>query len=164
MAGGRKPKIGTIHEAMERNDPDECWPWPHLIDRGYGLLSIDGKKCRAHRASYEHYVGPIPEGMFIDHICGNTPCFNPAHLRAVTPKGNTEHFTRLSSNNTSGHRGVHFNKKMGKYQAYVQHSRKRIHCGYHDTAEEAGAAALAKRTELGFLTGFNDIINKDGQS
>jgi hypothetical protein len=49
------------------------------------ICSIEGcdrsAVCRgAHRVSYEHYVGPIPKGLEIDHLCRVRHCVNPAHL------------------------------------------------------------------------------------
>ncbi len=54
----------------------------------YGCIKVDGKARRAHRVSYELLVGPIPHGFVIDHICRNTLCCNPDHLRAMTNREN----------------------------------------------------------------------------
>lgn len=48
----------------------------------------DTGKTYAHRWAYEHYVGPIPEGMHLDHLCRNRKCCNPDHLEPVTPREN----------------------------------------------------------------------------
>lgn len=59
---------------------------------GYGFLRLDpendSRKCYAHRWSYEHHRGPIPEGLVIDHPCRNTLCVNPDHLEAVPEREN----------------------------------------------------------------------------
>jgi hypothetical protein len=62
-----------------------CWEWRGCVNhRGYGL-AWDGKKLRiVHRVAYEELVGPIPDGLQIDHLCRNRPCINPAHLEPVT--------------------------------------------------------------------------------
>lgn len=66
-----------------------CWRWTAYIDPfGYGRFSAAGE-IRAHRWSYKHFVGPIPDGLVIDHICRVRCCVNPAHLRAVTSGENT---------------------------------------------------------------------------
>lgn len=63
-------------------DEQGCWTYTGTIDRvsGYGATA----RGPAHRAFYEHYVGPIPAGMQIDHLCGVRPCVNPDHLEPVT--------------------------------------------------------------------------------
>jgi hypothetical protein len=43
----------------------------------------------AHRLAYQLLVGPIPEGLVIDHLCRNPPCQNPAHMECVTHRENT---------------------------------------------------------------------------
>ncbi len=74
-----------------------CWEWTLFIDKdGYGLFKIGSyrertqKQVRAHRWAYENFVGPIPDGMQIDHICCNPSCVNPEHLQPVTPLRNTQ--------------------------------------------------------------------------
>lgn len=66
-----------------------CWNWIGCRrPRGYGMLNIGGKIRSAHRVAYEMYVGPIPAGREIDHLCRNTSCVKPEHLEAVTHKEN----------------------------------------------------------------------------
>lgn len=71
--------------------PDGCWTLRLKIDptNGYSRIRINGKGRWAHRVSYEAFVGPIPEGLHIDHLCRNRSCVNPAHLEPVTPLVNT---------------------------------------------------------------------------
>lgn len=73
------------------NTLSQCWEWQgKLMHKGYGTLSLNNKTVRAHRAAYEVFVGPIPEGEVIMHLCDNRRCINPEHLRAGTFKDNFE--------------------------------------------------------------------------
>jgi hypothetical protein len=68
---------------------DECWYWIASADTsGYGHIRLDGKLVKAHRASYEHFVGPIGEGLQLDHLCRKPACVNPKHLEPVTEREN----------------------------------------------------------------------------
>lgn len=73
-----------------------CWLWIGAInDGGYGVLGYRGKTNRAHRLAYEEFVGPIPAGLTIDHLCRNRCCINLAHLEAVPIGENVRRGTAL---------------------------------------------------------------------
>ena len=57
---------------------------------GYGLVKREAKLKQAHRAAYEEFVGPIPDGLQLDHLCRNRACIRPDHLEPVTAQVNTQ--------------------------------------------------------------------------
>lgn len=128
-----------------------CWNWTGGKDRkGYGRFHVRAQEIMAHRASYLLEVGPIPDGMLLDHSCRNKSCVRPTHLRPATSKQNGENLDGVSTNNTSGYRGVFFDKrkKAKPWAGRIVHNRKFVHVGVFATAEEANAAVIAKRNEL----------------
>lgn len=71
----------------------QCWEWKGYVGpNGYGRLiwchRHDRKMLHAHRVAYELMVGPIPDGLQIDHLCRNRRCVNPNHLEPVTAHTN----------------------------------------------------------------------------
>jgi hypothetical protein len=73
----------------DRVVPDgACLLWPTSSKGGYGTLSRGGTTLLAHRVAYELLVGPIPEGLTLDHLCRNRACVNPDHLEPVTMRVN----------------------------------------------------------------------------
>lgn len=65
--------------------PSGCWLWKGApISGGYGGVMVEGRRYVAHRLSYEAFVGAIPEGLQLDHLCRKRQCVNPAHLEPVT--------------------------------------------------------------------------------
>ena len=70
-------------------DEAACWVWQRSIAwSGYGMAWRDGKHVLAHRAYYEEWVGPIPDGYQLDHLCRNRACVNPEHLEVTTRRQN----------------------------------------------------------------------------
>jgi len=66
-----------------------CLEWMANKDRrGYGRFWNGAKKVLAHRWLYEHWMGPIPAGLELDHLCRNPSCVNPKHLEPVTHQEN----------------------------------------------------------------------------
>lgn len=78
-------------EAYSMADPNSgCWLWIGYVNAGgYGVVSVPNKTPGlAHRASYEEYVGHIPEGMMALHRCDTPCCVNPKHLFLGTQTDN----------------------------------------------------------------------------
>lgn len=133
---------------------DSCWLWTATDDgHGYGHFQAgtnrhNARSVKAHRWAYEDLVGPIPEGMVLDHLCHVPRCVNPDHLRVVSQRVNSQNRGEIDPRSTTGYRGVTYQAKWRKYRAYVGHNYRQIHLGMFDTAEEAAVVAAAARAEL----------------
>lgn len=100
---------------------DTCWLWTAALTHGYGTFRrSDGGTIGAHRFAWESLVGPIPDGMQVDHVCHNDDpdclvvldclhrrCVRPSHLRLASNaensragKGGEINAQRLSSSET----------------------------------------------------------------
>ena len=92
--------------------PGGCWIWTgSKTSRGYGNAYIAGQYVLMHRAAYEHYIGPIPEGYNVTHTCRNQLCLQPKHLKAVTPREKTLQYngpTTINARKTHCKRGHEF--------------------------------------------------------
>ena len=92
LAGGPR-RLATEAERfwqkVDRRGPDDCWPWQgSQTNGGYGHFSVLDKEVMAHRWAYEEEVGPIPDGLTLDHLCRTRLCVNFRHLEPVTGKVN----------------------------------------------------------------------------
>lgn len=126
-----------------------CWIWTaSLASDGYGQIHMHKRPRRSHHVAWALAFGRLPEGLYIDHICRNRTCVNPAHLRAVSPKQNQENRSAISRNNASGFRGVSWYASRQKWVAAVTHDRKLHHLGYFSNREDAVRAVVSKRNEL----------------
>lgn len=76
--------------ALTDKDSGDCWLWTGRLNwAGYASFWFDGRTVKAHRWSYQHHVGPIPDGMQLDHLCRVRHCVNPEHLEPVTNRENS---------------------------------------------------------------------------
>jgi len=102
-AQGIKPKRVLPHSAVAARfftfvntqgpvfNGTNCWLWTGGSTGGgqkYGHFSFNATGMLAHRFSYELTYGPIPKGMYMDHLCRVTKCVRPDHLETVTPREN----------------------------------------------------------------------------
>ena len=80
---------------------ETCWNWTGSRSRGYGAFTpvIRGRRVSVHRWAYEYFVGPIPGGWQIDHLCRVRHCVNPDHLEVVTQRTNILRGTAFSAVN-----------------------------------------------------------------
>ena len=84
--------------------------------------------------------------VHVDHRDGNGLNNRRDNLRAATPSQN-QYNQKAHANNTAGFKGVSFDKRIGKWSARIQVSKRGLWIGYFGTSEEAGAAYIeaAKR-------------------
>lgn len=101
------------------DDATGCWNWTRTIQpNGYGRISIDGRLVYVHRAAYEAFVGPIPDGLDIDHLCRNRRCCNPEHLEAVTRRTNLLRGDTITAAHVAGRNcGHHGCRSCRRFQA-----------------------------------------------
>jgi hypothetical protein len=88
---------------IARETPGGCWEWDRPRKDGYGQFAAGNNRVSvpAHRWSYEFLVGPVPDGLDLDHLCRNRRCVNPDHL---DPVPNAENILRGTSPSASNAR------------------------------------------------------------
>jgi hypothetical protein len=111
-------------------------------DNARGYLHLDlckngkPKKHKVHRLVAQYFLLNADEKLFVDHIDGNTLNNHVSNLRFATKQENNRNRT-MSSKNTTGFKGVCYNKSKKRYQANITINGKLKHLGYYKTAEEA---------------------------
>jgi hypothetical protein len=90
------PRANTIEDVLKQilickptALPTGCWEWQGRRQQGgYGLTGFQGRNQPVHCVMYQHFIGLIPAGMEVDHLCRNRRCCRPDHLEAVTHREN----------------------------------------------------------------------------
>lgn len=86
-----KPIFERFSEKYRVNEETCCWDWMGTkVGLGYGMIRGErgAASMVASRFSYEHFKGPIPDGMIVRHRCDNPGCVNPDHLVLGTHQDN----------------------------------------------------------------------------
>ena len=128
------------------NVKDYKW-W--LSSDGYAVTNVrkeDGSrtKVRIHRMAMGLSFG---DKVDVDHIDGNKLNNHRRNLRICDTSENCQN-QKLQKNNTSGYKGVYFDKKANKWKSQIKHHGRNIHIGYYFTPEEAAQAYDVKAREL----------------
>lgn len=118
---------------------------PYFYDNGYKRFRHKGKTYKVSRVIFYFATGTWPE--VVDHVDGNRSNDHPDNLRAATRAQNNKN-VKKRKDNTTGHKGVSFKKKLGKYQVLVQVDGKNIYFGVYADLEEAAKVARKAREEL----------------
>ena len=123
-----------------------CWEWTAGKGLGYGQFWVNGKLRNAHRVVYEYLVGPVPEGLELDHLCRNRGCCNPWHLEAVTHAENNLRGIGITAQNAiktycpEGHEYTEENTYVHRNKRYCRECKRKI------TREAKRRSRLAKGT------------------
>ncbi len=149
-----------------------CWRATKGIRKdGYCQIEVAGKKVLGHRLSYEHFTGPIADGLKLDHVrergCRFRSCINPAHLEPVTHGENIRRGTQaertrayydaLWANRTHcdhGHRlaevGIYTEERDGMVTRKCAGCRRETKSETHRKAmaDPAKAASIRERNRL----------------
>jgi hypothetical protein len=113
---------------------------------GYRHMKIDRKCYLSHRLAWLYIYGEWPKKQ-LDHINGDRKDNRIENLRLVCNKQNSENQT-LHVNNTSGYRGVTWDKSAQKWMAQIRHNNVRKFIGRYESLKEAANAAKNARDQL----------------
>ena len=109
--GSAQHRRSTFAEKLEKMItvmPNGCWIWGKGKRVQHKIVTDNGRRVFAHRIAYEHFKGPIPEGMYVCHDCpgGDNPdCCNPDHLWLGTHKENLQDASKKGWHKKNRERG-----------------------------------------------------------
>lgn len=90
--------------AEPSDNHNDCWEWNgSKTGNGYGQIWLNRKNTAAHRLSHELFIGPIPEGHAVDHLCRNRLCVRPDHLQALSHRENWSQWNLGKTHCRHGH-------------------------------------------------------------
>lgn len=113
---------------------------------GYLIIGIDGKRYKAHRVVYLMHFGAFPDEN-IDHIDCDKKNNLIENLRIADASQNRCN-VRLQVVNSTGFKGVHFNKNAGKFRSIIKFKGESRFLGYFDSAEDAHSAYTKAANDL----------------
>jgi hypothetical protein len=136
-------QAGTFEKFEKRFVPcptSGCWLWiGSTLKNGYGVMTVENKTVYAHHFSMILHGKDVESGLDVDHVCGNRACVNPDHLRLATRSQNMMN-TGMQKRNTSGFKGVCWDKQRNKWRSAIGIGRRSVYLGRFDNPEDAYSA------------------------
>jgi hypothetical protein len=160
-----RDSLERFWEKVDKGSVDDCWNWKASLFQGtgYGQFCPGGRKpVGAHRWIYQQTFGPIPEKMFVDHICHNRACVNVSHMRLVTNKQNMENVKGAPVTSKTGVLGVHRYTPTNGYRGQVKHHGKRYFTPVRATIAEVESEVVALRLSLFTHNDHDRVVIHDG--
>jgi len=137
-----KDKLSYFLDRIAANG--DCLDWvgcKHAA--GYGWAKWHGRMIRAHRYSYDLFVGPVGEKLHVMHLCDRPPCVNPEHLKLGTALDNQRD---MVNKGRQGKRAGDNNKQSKLTGALVLNLRKR-HTAGESFASVARSSGRQRRND-----------------
>lgn len=117
-----------------------------LTPTGYVYVGIFNKQVFAHRLAWLYMYGVLPPDK-VDHINRNRSDNRISNLRLCNNSENLQN-SKVRTDNTSGFRGVSWEKNRKKWQVYVYVNQRGKFFGYFDDLHEANLVAIKVRKEM----------------
>lgn len=142
----------TVVDKQDKDLDQYKWRMGGSVDRPYAVreVSVNGERHteHLHRVILERILGrPLLKKELVDHVNGLGTDNRRSNLRLCSQHENMRN-TAIRSDNTSGYKGVSWNREKKKWNAYVNTFGKRYRLGYFSTLQEAVQARRAKAQEL----------------
>lgn len=120
-----------------------------ISSKGYVKIQLNGRMYSAHRLIYQiaNSIDILSADIQIDHIDGDKQNNNPNNLRLATNQDNQRN-VKIQRNNTSGFKGVTYEKNRNKWKASIYDGTRRINLGRFNSPEDAHLAYKTKAIEL----------------
>lgn len=152
-----KDPVERFMSFVEPEPNTGCWLWNgSCFKGGYGKFRVglksenSRKSVKAHRFSYECFIGTIPKGVKVLHKCDTRPCVNWEHLFLGTIQDNYNDMF-LKGRWAKSRKGLPYGVQTlssGKFQSRIGFENTYYYLGTFDTPEEAGRVSLEKKLQL----------------
>lgn len=149
-------KANTLLDLLKQIDCEAgltvCWPWlGGKHEDGYGVIRYKGKKHKAHRLFYRHFIKELSINTVVRHVCDNPVCCNPLHL---LPGTQADNIADMMARNRRVQGANPF--KMTKQQSLKIHELRKQNYSYSKIAAIVGCSIASVHR---YLTGKIKTLN-----
>lgn len=135
-----------IKDNVTINPDTNCWEWNKSVtSAGYGQFTRNGKYWTTHRYVYTQIYGDIPKNAVIRHLCHNTKCCNPEHLKVGSHQ-----------DNWYDSKDIHLKADRKRAKGYIIQGTK-----YHTLKEAANATSITQNSLIKFTDKITRIFDVD---